>query len=400
MIEGLRMKNIMPTKRIVNDLYLSIFSNLRRIINNIYYNNIIQKTQKFDMSKYLLGYWFPFLYPGCGFSIPRNKKLVRQINIAAERLYRKIINLDISKLGISDYNKKYLTDKKKILYIEIQKYSYLLSWILSKYNYDLSKCCFLDYGGGTGLLSLLALEAGIKNVYYNDIYDVSCRDAAVIAKAVHLKRKDYIQGDLDDIIQYCKNTGIYFNAIGSYDVIEHIYDIKYFFLNIDKIAHNKCTIFMISGANPYNKKIKNELMLQHKKLENESRNKYYGWKQRDTLESYHSVRKRIIEQYIDQNNIKLKQDEIQLLSKYTRGMVKQDIEKSVDQYIKNGVLPEIDKKFPTNTCDPYTGNWAEHLMDFDMLINILKTTNFKSARVVPDKDKLSSSDIIGIFASK
>ena len=34
---------------------------------------------------------------------------------------------------------------------------------------------------------------------------------------------------------------------------------------------------------------------------------------------------------------------------------------------------------PTNTCDPYTGNWAEHLMDLNHLREILLDEGFEAS---------------------
>lgn len=58
----------------------------------------------------------------------------------------------------------------------------------------------------------------------------------------------------------------------------------------------------------------------------------------------------------------LSDDEIKQLAINTRGLMKDDILKSVEQYIKNGETPKL-IEHPTNTCDPYTGNWMEHLMN-------------------------------------
>lgn len=46
---------------------------------------------------------------------------------------------------------------------------------------DVSANVFVDYGAGTGIMSLLAREMGFGAVLYVDIYDVSCRDAELIA---------------------------------------------------------------------------------------------------------------------------------------------------------------------------------------------------------------------------
>jgi hypothetical protein len=42
--------------------------------------------------------------------------------------------------------------------------------------------------------------------------------------------------------------------------------------------------------------------------------------------------------------------------------MKADIEAAVDRFVETGESP-AELIHPTNTCDPYTGNWCEHLMD-------------------------------------
>jgi hypothetical protein len=47
-----------------------------------------------------------------------------------------------------------------------------------------------------------------------------------------------------------------------------------------------------------------------------------------------------------------------MLAKKTRGLMKDDIEKLVEEYIASGKIT-YQPDHPTNTCDPYTGNWAD-----------------------------------------
>ena len=49
------------------------------------------------------------------------------------------------------------------------------------------------------------------------------------------------------------------------------------------------------------------------------------------------------------------------LAKATRGLIKVDIEKAVEDYIKTKNLP-TPPHHPKNTCDPITGSWTERLL--------------------------------------
>jgi hypothetical protein len=51
-----------------------------------------------------------------------------------------------------------------------------------------------------------------------------------------------------------------------------------------------------------------------------------------------------------------------VLASRTRGLRSLDIERAVEAFESMGELPPI-PEHPTNTCDPYTGNWCERLLD-------------------------------------
>ena len=55
-----------------------------------------------------------------------------------------------------------------------------------------------------------------------------------------------------------------------------------------------------------------------------------------------------------------------------------DIQAAVDKYRESGVIVEA-ITHPTNTCDPYTGNWCEHLMDPFELSEVMEESGFRSS---------------------
>ena len=63
----------------------------------------------------------------------------------------------------------------------------------------------------------------------------------------------------------------------------------------------------------------------------------------------------------------------------TRGLMKEDIITYVTCYSSDN----FEKRLPSdsNTCDPLTGNWAEHLLDFNKIIEI--TTKSFKVEIVP-----------------
>jgi hypothetical protein len=71
----------------------------------------------------------------------------------------------------------------------------------------------------------------------------------------------------------------------------------------------------------------------------------------------------------------LRSEQVEHLSHATRGLVKSDIEKCVDEFRQHGSVT-YHPDHPTNTCDPYTGNWCEHLMSTRWLQQVLEDEGF------------------------
>ena len=312
-----------------------------------------------------------FIYPYS--ELPNNPALLEHINDAAARLYTKISCLDVNALDISKYNKRYLAKHQTRLQRSIQKYAYLLLWGIANQWDKENDLVFVDYGGGVGLLSLLAKEAQVGPVIYNDIYDISCSDAATIAESLGLKCDYYVTGDIKELHTFLNDTSLKCNAIASYDVIEHIYDIEAYLQALPSIADNRFTAVMASGANSLNPLINWMLSKNHKKIDLDDRQIDEAHKERDSLQAYHIIRKKIIQAQAPQ----LSADDVDLLAARTRGLIEADILMQVDHFMHDGTLPP-EPSHPTNTCDPYTGNWAEHLMDPHQLTDILSASGLNT----------------------
>jgi len=308
--------------------------------------------------------------------LPKDQQSLMSINAAANRLYNKLKTLEIQQLDISDYIKRSLGKRLTHLTSSLILYSYILSWSLAKSDLPISESVFLDYGGGSGMLCLLAKELGLGTVIYTDIYDVSCHDARLVAESIGNQADHYVQGDMDNVFGFLRTYNINCNAVASYDVIEHIYDIESFFVKLPLFSDGPLTIVMSSGANPFNPMINRRRMRSQLEVEYKDRKKQRGHKERDCLKSYLNARAEIIHEYSQQLNQELTEGEIEQLARKTRGMMEVDIRKCVDRYVQTGELPP-GSTHPTNTCDPYTGNWAEHLIDPYSLARILSGAGFK-----------------------
>jgi 2-polyprenyl-3-methyl-5-hydroxy-6-metoxy-1,4-benzoquinol methylase len=309
----------------------------------------------------------------------KSKQLQSQIASAQIRLYDKFINLDIKSLNISEYNKRYLGGKIAILKNELQLCGRLLYLSLNDSHISPEHFVLVDYGGGSGLISFLAAEMGIGTVIYNDIYDVSCMDVRHLSNTLGLTLDHIVCGDVDELASYLHKNSISINAITSYDVLEHIYDVESHFRNLSCLSDSTFRIIYASGANIANPRYVRHVKKKQIEAEYKNREKKWGHKERDSLRAFLDVRKNMISEYAPDLNFEI----VEQLARSTRGLIQRDIEKCVDEFrLQGSITYHIDH--PTNTCDPYTGNWCEHLMDFEWLEQILKNEGF-SVQIVPGR---------------
>ena len=306
---------------------------------------------------------------------------------AQGRLSSKLAKIDLGSLGISEYQQRYLSSYFRNLDGILQVYGRILLLATEEIQYPLRDFVLVDYGGGSGLLSFLALEAGIGTVIYNDIYDVSCEDARKLGQALHLPLSRIVCGDVDELVSYLRKEKINVNAIVSYDVIEHIYDIKHHFETLGSLPRTFVVVYA-SSANSKNPLIVRRLRKKQIEAEYITRERTWGHKERDTLEAYFAVRKKIIAAYAPE----LSPAEIEHLARATRGLRQGDIEKCVDEYRQRGTI-SYQIADPTNTCDPYTGNWCEHLIDFGWLERTVRNAGFCQVKMFAGLHLLSGSSL-------
>jgi len=300
-----------------------------------------------------------------------NDEISREISLAKDRLQKKLTALDLGSLGITEYNQRYLGDKLKNIGRGLDLYGYLLRLCLSNNSLPIQQSVFVDYGGGSGVLSYLAKEVGIGKVIYVDIYEGSCNDVEIISKALGLPLDHIICGDVDDLVSFVQSNSISVNSIASYDVLEHIYDVEDHFKKLAALQDNYFRIVYASGANIKNPRTVKNLKRKQLECEHKSRQKVRGHKERDSLHAYYDIRKEIIASYAPE----LGSNEIEEIARITRGLMTPDIMACVDEYRHNGYIT-YSNDHPTNTCDPYTGNWCEHLMEPEWLERVLKESGY------------------------
>lgn len=304
-------------------------------------------------------------------------EFAKRLETAANSLFNDLQSINPLELNISEYNRRYLQNKLKNLESSLAVYADIVGSVLCRSVESLKDFVFIEYGGGTGFLSLLSKKMGVGTVVYNDIYDVSCKDAQEIAQILGCKAEYYVQGDIDSLVEFCRKYQIKGDGIASYDVIEHIYDIDDFCRKLHLISNEGATMMHASGANIFFYPDVKRVMKKQIEDETKDREEDWGHKKRDCLLSYSKERGKIIRDYCPGLN----ENKIERMVTHTRGLIRDDILKCVDRYIAYKEFPKL-IEHPTNTCDPNTGNWAEHLMNPYYLQETLSLNGFE-AKVLP-----------------
>lgn len=304
-------------------------------------------------------------------------ELSTRIISAQARLRRRLVSLDIPSSGLSDYNQRYLRSKIAGIDTALHIYGRVLRQALAHSDRPLEQLTVVDYGGGSGVLSLLAKELGAGTVIYIDIYDVSRADAATLGRQVGLPLDHALSGDVDALIDYVRKHSLRVDAVVSFDVLEHIYDVPAHFKKLSSLSTEPFRAVYASGANIKNRWYVKGVTKQQIDAEYQNRTKEWGHKERDTLRAYFDLRKEIISSRAAQ----LSPKNVEQLAKETRGLMKTDIERCVDDYLARGKHSYV-PDHPTNTCDPLTGNWCEHLMPLEWLAKKVEDAGF-AVRILP-----------------
>jgi len=304
------------------------------------------------------------------------KSLELIISEKAKMLEEKILHLNFSSLNISEYSKLYWIDNLRKLSYIMKSNAFILFNAIIKSKKEIKDIVLMDNGGGTGSLSLLAKAIGINTVIYNDIYDLSCNDALIVAEELGFKANDYVCADSEELINYFANKKLDCDIVVSRNVIEHIYNLEKYFADISKVSRKALVVCFATTAN-----IKNPLVnLYTRKIQKRVElfgNKGKYKKERDSTKSFFEIRKQIIKDAFPN----LVEDEIVQLSKSTRGLKKEDIIDFIgkENYHDNYRLLPKDSR---NTCDPITGNRSENLLSLNIYKNILEKNGFKF-QVIP-----------------
>ena len=297
-------------------------------------------------------------------------ELLQRLDDASGSLARKLALLDRDRLGMTEMGRTALAECQEDITGCLKKYMHLLAWVLYP-EVQIRDMTLVDYGGGSGLMACLAKEAGIPRVIYNDIYNPWCGEAELIARALGCEADAYVCGDMESVSSFLRSRPVTDVALVSINVIEHIYNLNEFLSGCARLSSGKVVLALSTSANPMNPVVRRRHHRQHLQWEFQDRPKPAGDGERDSWRAYYTLRREII-QGIDPA---LTAAELDSLASATRGLVKDEIEKCVVEFRKTcriAVFPE----HPTNTCDPFTGNWEERLLDIPDVCRQLASLGF------------------------
>ncbi len=272
--------------------------------------------------------------------------------------------------GISEelYCKKYLTHllQHKKYYLAI--YADVLNKLMQHSPQKKEDISLIDFGTGNGLLGIFAKYCGFKKVFLNDIDEKFVQASEKLAVQLNVEIDGYITGDISAVQTYFKNE-IPAAIVGT-DVIEHIYNLEFFYKTIQQI--NPLIVSVLTTAsNPANYfKVRELKKIQLKdELEGGTPDDHALFGE-NPLEPFLMIREQIIRKYSNG----LSEIEMQKLAKATRGMNDQDIKAAVRQYNLSGKLPV--PAAGSNTCNPLNGSWTERILSLNTYISLYNNAGF------------------------
>lgn len=260
------------------------------------------------------------------------------IRQAVSLLYRQLKAIDYDRLPISGYNKRYIANLKPALPYYMKIYADCLLKGLKSVGCSPEEITLIDYGGGSGFLSMLAKQSGIGRVIYIDLNPDSVNTISVLKELVGIGPDIILHGDSDTLADWCSTNKAKPQLLIATDLIEHVYDLSAFFANLATID-NKMQMLFTTASTPFNPFVKRKL---HRLMTT--------WEK-----EYYALRL----QYIQLHFPALSTAEAKEAARKTRGLTFQHI----SQAVENGSYPILKDAF--NTCDPRNGNWTERILPIE-----------------------------------
>jgi 2-polyprenyl-3-methyl-5-hydroxy-6-metoxy-1,4-benzoquinol methylase len=268
---------------------------------------------------------------------------------------KKMEAIDADAISSYPYCKSYFLHLLLYKRFYLNIYSHVLELLLKHTRLPMEELIIVDYGAGNGLLGLFARHCGFKKVYINDVSEKFVRAAEQTARLMNITIDGFITGGITEVTTAFPAAKPH--AIIGTDVIEHIYDLDIFFKQLQQLNPAMTTVFTTAAnaANPFKKR-----RLQQLQWNDENKGGLpgdYALFGDEAMEPFIITRQKIIQE----NFPSLAVEENEILALHTRGLNKNDIINAGNKYVAEKILPPL-LQHPTNTCEPLSGSWTEHLL--------------------------------------
>ncbi len=283
-------------------------------------------------------------------------ELSRLIEEKAKILYSKIFDLPVKEFNLPDFPLKYYIachDKRK--FFSVQTAAEILYRSIMHKGKALDKLVIMDYGAGLGSLFLLAKMIGVRTVVYNDILEDMTNSAKIISNYLGIPIDLFISGDHRHTVNELKKNNLECDIVLSRNVVEHIYDLNDFYRSMAEGQPN-ALIYFSTTANFQNP----AMMSYHKKL-------HAGYEK-----EYCPKRKSIIQQKLPG----IDEATATRLAEATRGLALQDLDQAIEDHKLHHTFPDPSIHH-TNTCDPETGLWQEHIIPVSEYKTIVESKGYR-----------------------
>jgi len=279
--------------------------------------------------------------------IDKNTDLGSIINDACNILYGKINALRIDEIDIEPLFREYFMKchfNRQLFSLKTS--ANLLYEAIATSGKKHTEIVLMDYGAGLGTLYLLAKIIGVRKVIYNDLMPEFGHAARLIDQALGYQMDEYIVGDTLATCEELRTKKIECDIITSRNVLEHIYNLSYFF----KLLHEyqpRAILYNSTTANWRNP----ATHIQHIYLHVQGR-KFYG---KEKLA------------HIKQAIPDIAEGDAKKLTHVLLQYGGDEFIRAIENYKLNKVMPPPKNDY-TNFCTT-DGNWGEHMIPYSSYIS-------------------------------
>ncbi len=261
--------------------------------------------------------------------------LVRQLKAYCSKLIDQDAPLD-------NYQRDYLKRMLPVLDYYLDIYQHCLLFLESRLSKPAEEATLVDYGGGHGILSIVAKQLGWRQVVYIDVNPAAAKTVATLSDAVGIGPDVILTGDSKSLKQWMLDQGESPDAVVGMDVIEHIYGLDSFFGDLASMGTQAPMLLFTTASNPCNRHICSKLRkaMRDDEIGSSENPNFFTLRYEYILSAFPGMEESIAQRW----------------ARDTRGLVYADILDAV----KSGVPNLLGDDF--NTCDPRTGSWTERIL--------------------------------------